>query len=51
MISLPQLLRPVDGVDVDPKRILAQAIGIARRVDHDGEDLVQRSVALRLPFS
>ena len=36
--SLPQLLRPIDGVDVNSKRILAQAIGIARCLDHNGED-------------
>jgi hypothetical protein len=35
---LPQLLRPVDGVDINSKGILAQAIGIARCVDHDSED-------------
>jgi len=38
MASLTQLLRPVDGVDVDAKRILPETIGIARRVDNNGED-------------
>src|SRR5450755_81929 len=37
-ISLPQLLRPIDGVDINPERIFAQAIGVAWRVDHNGQD-------------
>src|SRR3990167_8632875 len=36
--SLCELLRPVDGIDEDAQRVLAQAIGIARRLDQDGED-------------
>ena len=36
--SLPKLLRPVDGVDVDAEGVLAQPIGIARRLDHDAEN-------------
>src|SRR5262252_4006554 len=33
-----ELLRPVDGVYEDPKRILAQAIDVARGIEDDGED-------------
>src|SRR5882762_3430758 len=36
--SLPELLGPVDGVDEYSERILAQAICVARGLDHDGED-------------
>src|SRR3990167_8774482 len=36
--SLCELLRPVDGVDEDAQLVLAQAIGVARRLDHDGEN-------------
>ena len=35
MISLPQFLRPVDGVDVDPEWIFPETVGIAGSVDHD----------------
>src|SRR5262249_60738979 len=33
-----ELLRPVDGVDEYPERILAQSIDVARGVEDDGED-------------
>src|SRR6266849_6090787 len=36
--SLSKLLRPIDGVDVNAKRILPETVGIAGRVDHDGQD-------------
>jgi hypothetical protein len=36
--SLSKLLRPVDGIDVNAKRILAETIGIPGCVDHDGQD-------------
>ena len=35
-ITLPG--RPIDGIDVNAEGILPEAIGIARRVDHNGED-------------
>src|ERR671918_526974 len=37
-VSLSDLLGPADGIDVDPERVLAQAICVARRLDHDRED-------------
>src|SRR3546814_11729446 len=36
--SLAQLLRPVDGRDEHAQRILAQPLGIARRLNGDGEN-------------
>ena len=36
--SLSKLLRPIDGVDVNAKRILPETIRIAGCIDHDGED-------------
>jgi hypothetical protein len=36
--SLPKLLRPVDGIDVNPERVLTQAISISRGLDHDSKD-------------
>jgi hypothetical protein len=36
--SLPKLLRPVDGVDVDAERVRPQRVGVARRLHDDGED-------------
>src|SRR5262249_34002624 len=33
-----ELLRPIDGVDEYPERILAQSIDVARGVEDDGED-------------
>src|SRR6478752_6634214 len=38
MFSLAELLRPVDGVVVNAKRVLAQAFGIARSFDDDRKD-------------
>lgn len=35
---MSQLLRPVDGVDVDAERILAQPIGVGWRLNRDGKD-------------
>src|SRR5215831_20715553 len=42
--SRAELLRPVDRIDIDAERILAQAIRIARGFDDDGKD---RGPALR----
>ncbi len=36
--SLGQLLRPVEGVDEDAERVLAQGVGGARWPDHDRQD-------------
>src|SRR5712664_1681698 len=36
--SLSQLLRPVDGVDVNSERILPQMIGVVRGLNHDGQN-------------
>src|SRR3954464_11392247 len=33
-----ELLRPVDGVDKYPERILAQSIDVARGIEDDGQD-------------
>src|SRR5229473_6257113 len=37
-VSLSQLLRPVDGVDVNSERILPQTIGVVRSLNHDGQN-------------
>jgi hypothetical protein len=36
--SLGILPRPVDGMDIDAERVGPQALRIARRLDHDGQD-------------
>jgi len=33
-----ELLRPIDGMDEYPERVLAQAIDIARGIEDDGQD-------------
>ena len=38
MQSLTEFLGPVDGVDVDTERILAEPVGIVRRLDRDGQN-------------
>src|SRR5260370_28402392 len=37
-LSLAELLRPIDRIDVDAKRILAQAVSIAGSLDDNGEN-------------
>ena len=37
-LSLAELLRPIDRIDVDAKRILAQAVSIAGSLDDNGKN-------------
>src|SRR3546814_7088693 len=37
-VSLSKLPLPVDGVDVNPQGVLPEDVGVARNLDHDGDD-------------